>query len=174
MGWLGIFAWNLEILQVSRLLGDTECQGSRVVQSDGPRAHCLADEVVLFARETRPPRLRTARASGPLVASASWLNLAWPGIQGEQCLAWNRCRLLKLMTGQTRARTTVNRPVLILSIKVTRLARKCSDWYPLLDICGLRGCLIADRDGVYDPGKANGRLLLGLKGTISELELHTN
>jgi DNA invertase Pin-like site-specific DNA recombinase len=61
---------------------------------------------------------------------------------------------------------------LILSIDVTRLARNCSDWYPLLDICGLRGCLIADRDGVYDPGSANGRLL-GLKGTISELELHT-
>ena len=62
---------------------------------------------------------------------------------------------------------------LILSIDVTRLARNCSDWYPLLDICGLRNCLIADRDGVYDPGSANGRLLLGLKGTISELELHT-
>jgi DNA invertase Pin-like site-specific DNA recombinase len=62
---------------------------------------------------------------------------------------------------------------LILSIDVTRLARNCSDWYPLLDICGVRGCLIADRDGVYDPGSANGRLLLGLKGTISELELHT-
>ena len=62
---------------------------------------------------------------------------------------------------------------LILSIDVTRLARNCSDWYPLLDICGLRDCLIADRDGVYDPSSANGRLLLGLKGTISELELHT-
>ena len=62
---------------------------------------------------------------------------------------------------------------LILSIDVTRLARNCSDWYPLLDICGMHGCLIADRDGVYDPATANGRLLLGLKGTISELELHT-
>jgi DNA invertase Pin-like site-specific DNA recombinase len=62
---------------------------------------------------------------------------------------------------------------LILSIDVTRLARNCTDWYPLLDICGLRGCLIADRDGVYDPGSPNGRLLLGLKGSISELELHT-
>lgn len=62
---------------------------------------------------------------------------------------------------------------LILSIDVTRLARNCTDWYPLLDICGLRGCLIADRDSVYDPGTPNGRLLLGLKGSISELELHT-
>jgi DNA invertase Pin-like site-specific DNA recombinase len=62
---------------------------------------------------------------------------------------------------------------IILSIDVTRLARNCTDWYPLLDVCGHRACLIADRDGVYDPGTPNGRLLLGLKGTISELELHT-
>jgi DNA invertase Pin-like site-specific DNA recombinase len=70
-------------------------------------------------------------------------------------------------------RVGLNEIGLILSIDVTRLARNCTDWYPLLDICGLQGCLIADRDGVYDPGSANGRLLLGLKGTISELELHT-
>jgi DNA invertase Pin-like site-specific DNA recombinase len=70
-------------------------------------------------------------------------------------------------------RVGLNEIGLILSIDVTRLARNCTDWYPLLDICGLHGCLIADRDGVYDPGSANGRLLLGLKGTISELELHT-
>lgn len=56
---------------------------------------------------------------------------------------------------------------------MTRLARNCSDWYPLVDLCGYRQCLIADRDGVYDPGSTNGRLLLGLKGTISEVELHT-
>ena len=62
---------------------------------------------------------------------------------------------------------------IILSTDVTRLARNCSDWYPLLDVCGHRQCLIADRDGVYDPGSPNGRLLLGLKGTISEAELHT-
>src|SRR5262249_56349200 len=54
-----------------------------------------------------------------------------------------------------------------------RLSRNCSDWYPLLDICGFKQCLIGDRDGIYDPGTANGRLLLGLKGQISELELHT-
>ena len=71
------------------------------------------------------------------------------------------------------ARVTLGEIGIILSIEVTRLARNCSDWYPLLDVCGHRACLIADRDGVYDPGTANGRLLLGLKGTISELELHT-
>jgi DNA invertase Pin-like site-specific DNA recombinase len=71
------------------------------------------------------------------------------------------------------ARVTLGEVGIILSYEVTRLARNCSDWYPLLDLCGYRRCLIGDRDGVYDPGTANGRLLLGLKGTISEIELHT-
>jgi DNA invertase Pin-like site-specific DNA recombinase len=56
---------------------------------------------------------------------------------------------------------------------VTRLSRNCSDWYPLLDIYGFEGCLISDRDGLYDPATPNGRLLLGLKGTLSEMELYT-
>jgi DNA invertase Pin-like site-specific DNA recombinase len=71
------------------------------------------------------------------------------------------------------ARVTLGQVGMILSVDVTRLSRNCSDWYPLLDVCGYRGCLIADRDGIYDPGSANGRLLLGLKGQLSELELHT-
>jgi DNA invertase Pin-like site-specific DNA recombinase len=71
------------------------------------------------------------------------------------------------------AQVTLGQVGLILSYDVTRLARNCSDWYPLLDVCGYRHCLIADRDGLYDPGSANGRLLLGWKGQLSELELHT-
>ena len=70
-------------------------------------------------------------------------------------------------------KVTLGRVGIILSVDVTRLSRNCSDWYPLLDVCGYRDCLIADRDGIYDPGSANGRLLLGLKGQLSELELHT-
>ena len=62
---------------------------------------------------------------------------------------------------------------IILSTEVTELARNCSDWYPLLDICSYHQCLIADRDGIHDPSTIDGRLLLGLKGQISELELHT-
>ena len=42
------------------------------------------------------------------------------------------------------------------SSEVTRLSRNCSDWYPLLDICGYKNCLIADGDGIYDPGTPNG------------------
>src|SRR4051795_9643053 len=71
------------------------------------------------------------------------------------------------------ARVTLGQVGIVLSSEVTRLSRNCTDWYPLLDLCGYRRCLIGDRDGVYDPSSANGRLLLGLKGTISEVELHT-
>jgi DNA invertase Pin-like site-specific DNA recombinase len=71
------------------------------------------------------------------------------------------------------AQVTLGQVGMILSYDVTRLSRNCSDWYPLLDLCGYKQCLIADRDGVYDPVRLNGRLLLGLKGQISELELHT-
>jgi DNA invertase Pin-like site-specific DNA recombinase len=71
------------------------------------------------------------------------------------------------------ARVTLGEVGIILSIEVQRLSRNCSDWYPLLDICGYKHCLIADRDGVYDPGTPNGRLLLGLKGQLSEMELYT-
>src|SRR5215208_932157 len=70
------------------------------------------------------------------------------------------------------ARVTLGRVGLVLSSEVTGLSRNCSDWYPLLDICGYKETLIADHDGVYDPATVNGRLVLGLKGTLSEMELH--
>lgn len=71
------------------------------------------------------------------------------------------------------AQVTLGQVGIILSTDVTRLSRNCSDWYPLLDVCGYKQCLIADRDGIYDPASINGRLLLGLKGQLSELELYT-
>jgi excisionase family DNA binding protein len=61
---------------------------------------------------------------------------------------------------------------LVLGFEVSRLARSCRDWYHLLEICALAGTLIADSDGIYDPALYNDRLLLGLKGTMSEAELH--
>lgn len=70
------------------------------------------------------------------------------------------------------AKVSLGQVGIILSTEVTRLSRNCTDWYPLLDVCGYMSCLIADRDGIYDPGSPNGRLLLGLKGQMSEMELH--
>ena len=61
---------------------------------------------------------------------------------------------------------------LVLGVEMSRLARSCRDWHQLLEICALFDTLIADADGVYDPSSYNDRLLLGLKGTMSEAELH--
>jgi DNA invertase Pin-like site-specific DNA recombinase len=61
---------------------------------------------------------------------------------------------------------------LILGVEMSRLARSNKDWHQLLELCALFGTLIADLDGIYDPAQYNDRLLLGLKGTMSEAELH--
>jgi len=61
---------------------------------------------------------------------------------------------------------------IVLGLEVSRLARNCTDWHRLLEICGLTDTLILDEDGLYDPGHFNDRLLLGLKGAMSEAELH--
>src|SRR3954465_12668022 len=61
---------------------------------------------------------------------------------------------------------------LILALETSRLARSAADWHQLLDLCALTATLIADADGVYSPADFNDRLLLGLKGTMSEAELH--
>ena len=60
----------------------------------------------------------------------------------------------------------------VLGLEVSRLARSCADWYRLLEVAALSSTLIIDEDGVYDPNHYNDRLLLGLKGTLSEAELH--
>jgi DNA invertase Pin-like site-specific DNA recombinase len=61
---------------------------------------------------------------------------------------------------------------IILGLEGSRLARNNADWYRLLELCGLTDTLIGDNDGVYHPALFNDRLLLGLKGTMSETELH--
>jgi len=60
---------------------------------------------------------------------------------------------------------------IVLMLEASRLARNNSDWYRLMEICGVSGTLIADEGGVYNPREPNDRLLLGVKGTISEAEL---
>lgn len=66
----------------------------------------------------------------------------------------------------------LNKAGIVMGLEVSRLARNCADWHRLLEICALSGTLILDEDGLYDPSHFNDRLLLGLKGTMSEAELH--
>ena len=61
---------------------------------------------------------------------------------------------------------------LVMGLEVSRLARNSADWHRLIEICALTRTLILDEDGIYDPKLFNDRLLLGLKGTMSEAELH--
>jgi DNA invertase Pin-like site-specific DNA recombinase len=70
------------------------------------------------------------------------------------------------------AEVALGRVGIVLGLEVSRLARNNADWYRLLDLCGMTDTLIGDADGVYHPGAFNDRLVLGLKGTMSEAELH--
>jgi DNA invertase Pin-like site-specific DNA recombinase len=67
---------------------------------------------------------------------------------------------------------SLGRAGIVMGLEVSRLARNSTDWHRLLEICALADSLILDEDGVYDPAHFNDRLLLGLKGTMSEAELH--
>jgi DNA invertase Pin-like site-specific DNA recombinase len=70
------------------------------------------------------------------------------------------------------AEITMGHVGLVLGLEMSRLARAGRDWHQLIELCTLAGALLADADGVYDPNWYNDRLLLGLKGTMTELELH--
>lgn len=102
-------------------------------------------------------------------------------------LGWSRDRVLVIdddlgRSGQTAegrpgfqrllAEVALDHIGLILGLEVSRLARSCRDWHQLLETCARFRVLLADADGVYDPSDYNDRLLLGLKGTMSEAELH--
>ena len=143
------------------------------------KPHHLGRRAVIYVRQSTPHQVLTNQES---------LRLQYALKQHARELGWHEADIDVIdadlgLSGAAAAhrqgfkdlvaRVTLGEVGLILSTEVTRLARNCSDWYPLLDVCGHCQCLIADRDGVYDAGSANGRLLLGLKGTISELELHT-
>jgi DNA invertase Pin-like site-specific DNA recombinase len=70
------------------------------------------------------------------------------------------------------AEVGIGRAGIVLGLEVSRLARNNADWHRLLELCALSETLILDEDGLYDPGEFNDRLLLGLKGQMSEAELH--
>ena len=73
---------------------------------------------------------------------------------------------------QLVAEVSLGRAGIVLGLECSRLARNNADWHQLLELCGLTGTLICDEDGLYDPRSFNDRLLLGLKGALSEAELH--
>jgi len=139
----------------------------------------LSRLAIVYVRQSSPNQVLTNRES---------LKLQYTLRDKASTAGWptNQVRVIDTDLGRT-ARTSAGRPGfqelvtlvnqelvgIIFAYDVTRLARNCTDWYALLDLCGWRHCLVADQDGIYDPATPNGRLILGLKGLISELELHT-
>ncbi|MBZ5500605.1 MAG: recombinase family protein [Acidobacteriia bacterium] len=104
------------------------------------------------------------------------LALGWPGdrvividsdLGQSGASAVDRVGFQKLVT-----EVGMGRAGIVLGLEVSRLARNSADWHRLLEICALTDTLILDEDGLYDPAHFNDRLLLGLKGTMSEAELH--
>ena len=73
---------------------------------------------------------------------------------------------------QLVAEVSLGRAGIVLGLECSRLARNSADWHQLLELCGMTGTLICDEDGLYDPRNFNDRLLLGMKGQMSEAELH--
>ena len=121
------------------------------------KPHHLGRRAVIYVRQSTPHQVLTNQES---------LRLQYALRQRARELGWREADIdvidadLGLSGGAAThrqgfkelvARVTLGEVGLILSTEVTRLARNCSDWYPLLDVCGHRQCLIADRDGVYDP-----------------------
>jgi DNA invertase Pin-like site-specific DNA recombinase len=142
------------------------------------RAEHLDRQALIYVRQSTPMQVRDNIAS-----TARQYDLArraeqfgWPkghihvidqdqGHSGASILGRDGFQYLMAEVGLGRAGA-------VLSLEASRLARSCSDWYRLIEICGLTDTLVIDEDGVYDPTQYNDRLLLGIKGTMSEAELH--
>lgn len=141
--------------------------------------HHLSRQALIYVRQSSPGQVVNHRES---------LDLQYALRDRPRQSGWDPGRVAVIdtdlgLTGSTAAgrpgfqelvtRVTLGQVGIIFAYDVTRLARNCTDWYQLLDLCGYRHCLVGDQEGIYDPATPNGRLLLGLKGLIAELELST-
>jgi excisionase family DNA binding protein len=98
--------------------------------------------------------------------------LGWEDIEVvDDDLGRTACGTERLGFDRLLAAVCTNAAGAVFAIEASRLARNGREWHTLLEFCGLVNCLVIDEDGVYDPKQANDRLLLGMKGVFSELEL---
>lgn len=134
---------------------------------------------IVYVRQSSPQQvLENRESTARQYALADYAKvLGWPAErvividedQGQSgARADNRSGYQRLL-----AEVTLDHVGLVLGLEMSRLARSNKDWHHLLELCAIFGALLADQDGVYDPGDPNDRMLLGLKGTMSEVELHT-
>src|SRR5260370_4967626 len=150
-----------------------------MTSSEVVQPHHLTRQAIIYVRQSSP---------GQIVHHQESLKLQYALQERPRQCGWDLSNIDVIdtdlgLTGSTAAgrpgfqelvtRITLGQVGIIFACDVTRLARNCTDWYQLLDLRGFRQCLVGDQEGVYDPSTPNGRLLLGLKGLIAELELST-
>ena len=133
---------------------------------------------VVYIRQSSPQQVLEHRESTALQYALQRRAVEW-GWPAEQVLVIDQDQGRSGTTIEGRegfkhllAEVSLDHVGLVLGIEMSRLARSCKDWHQLLEICALFGTLLADQEGLYDPRNYNDRLLLGLKGTLSEAELH--
>jgi len=142
------------------------------------REHHWARMAIVYVRQSSPQQVldhreSTARqyALADRAVGLGWLRdrmLVIDEDQGQSAQnAAGRAGFQRLL-----AEVSLDHVGLVLGLEMSRLARSCKDWHQLLEVCALFGTLLSDADGLYDPTDYNDRLLLGLKGTMSEAELH--
>ncbi|HMB06795.1 MAG TPA: recombinase family protein, partial [Isosphaeraceae bacterium] len=157
-----------------------EFSGRRSVQRSSKILDLHLDRLaIVYVRQSDPQQVLNHRESRERQYELVELSVA---------LGWPRDRVVIIdddqgKTGRTAlkrggfhrllAEVTMEHVGLILGIEMSRIARNNRDWHNLLEMCAVFGTILADEDGVYDPKDTNDRLLLGLKGTISEFELVT-
>jgi DNA invertase Pin-like site-specific DNA recombinase len=147
-------------------------ENSKVKSSHTRRA------AIVYVRQSHPAQVENNRES-----TARQYNLVEKAI----ALGWTKSQVITIdedlgVSGKVfvkrsgfdhlNAEVALGRVGILLGLEVSRLARSNADWYRLLDMCAITDTLIGDNDGVYHPALFNDRLILGLKGTMSEAELH--
>lgn len=145
------------------------------------RAYHLAKRAFIYVRQSSPTQVQrhpeSARRQYGLTERAK--QLGWSAeqvtvIDGDQgkSAAGSAAAHDREGFGSLVSAVGLGEVGIILALEVARLARNSAEWYRLLELAALSGALIADEDTIYDPRLFNDRLLLGLRGTISEVELH--
>ena len=127
-----------------------------------------------------PAPSRSSTTRNPASGSTPWRTTPWPSV-GPGIGSWSSTRTKvgaadrgpRLGFQHLLAEVTMDHVGLVLGLELCRLSRSSKDWYHLVEVCGVFGALLADQDGLYDPNDANDRLVLGLRGTMSEVELFT-
>jgi DNA invertase Pin-like site-specific DNA recombinase len=155
----------------------TRLQDPIVVPSKVQSRH-LERLAVVYVRQSTLQQVQEHRESTALQYALRSKAIAW-GWSGERVLVIDEDLGCSGASAQGRAgfqrllaEVSLGHVGVVLGIEMSRLARSCRDWHQLLELCALFDTLLGDTDGLYDPRNYNDRLLLGLKGTLSEAELH--